>query len=372
MIDQQEIDSVSSDPVKVGIVGLGRWARVLTRAAKKSEKFEIVAGYSRSEAKRLAFQQDCDVASAESMEDLLANPEIKGVILTVPNEQHLPVAEQVARAGKHIYTEKPIANTLENGLQIEALQNRYGVQVMVGHSARLLKGTRMIKDAINSGELGRVSLIEANFSNERALELTPETWRWYRDKAPGGPLSQLATHQFDALHFLGGEIEEVSSMAAKLSPVGAEVDDQSLTLMRFTSGAVAYIGSCWTSPGIYSIRVFGQKGLMHYELDFSTWDTPDQLHETSELYIQRGKDGFSKREILSIPPGDMFQDELEMFAEVCATGNSCELSASSGNVALAVVYAALRSIDNNGACVKMKDIFDTARANIAASQADSK
>jgi len=239
--------------------------------------------------------------------------------------------------------------------------------VMVGHSARLLKGTRMIKDAINSGELGRVSLIEANFSNERALELTPETWRWYRDKAPGGPLSQLATHQFDALHFLGGEIEEVSSMAAKLSPVGAEVDDQSLTLMRFTSGAVAYIGSCWTSPGIYSIRVFGQKGLMHYELDFSTWDTPDQLHETSELYIQRGKDGFSKREVLTIPPGDMFQDELEMFADVCATGGSCELSASSGNVALAVVYAALRSIDNNGACVKMKDIFDAARANIAAS-----
>jgi len=357
---------VSSDPVKVGIIGLGRWARVLTRAAKKSEKFEIVAGYSRSEEKRVAFQKDCGIPSAETMEELLANSEIKGVILTVPNEQHLPVAEQVAKAGKHIYTEKPIANTLENGLQIEALQRQYGIQVMVGHSARLLKGTRMIKDAINSGELGRVSLIEANFSNERALELTPETWRWYRDKAPGGPLSQLATHQFDALHYLGGEIEEVSSMAAKLSPVGAEVDDQSLTLMRFTSGAVAYVGSCWTAPGIYSIRVFGQKGLMHYELDFSTWDTPDQLHETSELYIQRGKDGFSKREILTIPPGDMFQDELEIFAEVCATGEAGELSANNGNVALAVVYAALRSIDNHGACVKLQDIFDQAHANIAA------
>jgi predicted dehydrogenase len=177
----------------------------------------------------------------------------------------------------------------------------------------------------------------------------------------------LATHQFDAVHYLGGEIEEVSSMAAKLSPVGAEVDDQSLTLMRFKSGAVAYVGSCWTSPGIYSIRLFGQKGLMHYELDFSTWDTPDQLHETSELYIQRGKDGFSKREVLTIPPGDMFLDELEMFAEVCAAGNGCELSAANGNVAVAVVYAALRSIDNNGAAVKLKDIFDDAQANIEAS-----
>jgi predicted dehydrogenase len=357
---------MTAKQVKVGIVGLGRWARVLTRAAQKSDKFEIAAGYSRSEEKRQAYQQEFGIPSAGDMAELLADPEIRGVILTVPNEQHLPVAEQVAKAGKQIYTEKPIANTLENGLRIEALQSQYGVQVMVGHSARLLKGTRMIKDAIDSGELGRVALIEANFSNERALELTPETWRWYRDKAPGGPLSQLSTHQFDSLHFLGGEIAEVSSMASKLSPVGAEVDDQSLTLMKFTSGAVAYVGSSWTSPGIYSIRVFGQKGLMHYELDFSTWDTPERLHETSQLYIQRGKDGFSKREVLQIPPGHMFRDELEMFADVCVSGKPCELSANSGNVALAVVYAALRSIDNDGAYVSLNDVFDEARANITA------
>ncbi|MDH5310745.1 MAG: Gfo/Idh/MocA family oxidoreductase [Gammaproteobacteria bacterium] len=355
---------MSVGEVKIGIVGLGRWAKVLTRAAAASGKLRIVAGHSRSEEKRQAYASEFGIDTVGSLDELLANPGIKGVILTVPNEQHLPVAEAVARAGKHVYTEKPIANTLENGLRIEALQDRYGIHVVVGHSARLLKGTRLIKAALESGELGRLSLIEANFSNERALELTPDTWRWYRDKAPGGPLSQLATHQFDALHYLGGEIEEVSSMAAKLSPVGAEVDDQSLTLMRFRSGAVAYVGSCWTSPGIYSIRVFGQKGLMHYELDFSTWDNPDKLHESSLLYIQRGKDGFGKRELLQIPAGNMFQDELEMFAEVCATGQPCELGARSGNVALAVVYAALRSVANNGAQVKLDDIFDEARAQV--------
>ena len=144
---------MSSNPVKVGIVGLGRWARVLSQAAMKSNKFEIVAGYSRSEEKRLAYSQEFGVPAAGDLAQLLANPEIKGVILTVPNEQHLPVAEEVAKAGKYIYTEKPIANTLESGLQIEALQSRYGVQVMVGHSARLLKGTRMIKDAIDRGEM---------------------------------------------------------------------------------------------------------------------------------------------------------------------------------------------------------------------------
>ncbi|MBI3068758.1 MAG: hypothetical protein HYY79_07785, partial [Betaproteobacteria bacterium] len=202
------------------------------------------------------------------------------------------------------------------------------------------------------------------FSNERALELTPKSWRWYQDKAPGGPLSQLAIHQFDALHYLGGEIVEVCSMASKLSPVGAEVDDQSMTLMKFADGKVAYVGSCWTAPGIYSIRVFGSKGLMHYEVDFSTWDTPDRLHETSTLYVQRGRDGYGKREVLRLPQSDMFGDELEMFAETCATGKPCELSAHNGNVAVAVVYAALRSIKNDGRCVKLCEVIGESRAKV--------
>jgi predicted dehydrogenase len=222
----------------------------------------------------------------------------------------------------------------------------------------------MIKQAIDRGDLGRVAFIEANFSNERALELTPSTWRWYRDRAPGGPLSQLAIHQFDALHYLGGEIAEVSSMASKLSPVGAEVDDQSMTLMRFADGKVAYVGSCWTSPGIYAIRVFGSKGLMHYEIDFSTWDTPGELHKTSTLYIQRGKDGYGKREELKLPEGDMFRDELEMFAETCVSGKACELSAHNGNVAVAVVNAALRSIDRKGEYVRLSEVLNEAQAKV--------
>ena len=261
---------MSGTPVKLGIVGLGRWASVLTRAARQSDKLKIVAAYSRSEEKRLAFERELGVPAAPDMKTMLSNPELKGVILTVPNEQHLPMAEMVARAGKHVYTEKPIAQTLEDGLKIAALEKQHGVTVTVGHSARLMAGIRIIKERIDAGELGRVAFLEANFSNERALELTPQTWRWYKDRAPGGPLSQLAIHQFDVLHLLGGEIAEVSSMASKLSPVGAEVDDQSMTLLKFADGKIGYVGSCWTSPGIFAVRVFGSKGLMHYEIDFGT------------------------------------------------------------------------------------------------------
>jgi predicted dehydrogenase len=350
--------------VKVGIVGLGRWAKVLTRASLKSDKLKIVSGYSRSEEKRAAFQQELGVPAAPDLKTMLADPAIKGVILTVPNEQHLPVARDVARAGKHVYTEKPIASTLEEGLEIEALERRHGITVTVGHSARLMAGIKKIREAIDTGELGRVAFMEANFSNERALELTPSTWRWYKAKAPGGPLSQLAIHQFDVLHYLGGDIVEASSMASKLSPVGAEVDDQSMTLLKFADGKIGYVGSCWTSPGIFAVRVFGSKGLMHYEIDFGTWDTPDKLHLSSTLYIQRGKDGYGKREELNVPESDMFRAELDMFAESCVSGRPNELNARNGNVAVAVVYAALKSIDRDGQSVRIPDVIEDARKRL--------
>jgi predicted dehydrogenase len=354
-----------TDPVQLGIVGLGRWARVLTRAAAKSDKLKIVSGFSRSEEKRQSFERDMGVPAAPDLKSMLADPAIQGVILTVPNEQHLPVARDVARAGKHVYTEKPIASTLEEGLEIADLEAKHGISVTVGHSARLMGGIRRIRAAIDAGELGRVAFIEANFSNERALELTPQTWRWYKHRAPGGPLSQLAIHQFDVLNYLGGEITEASSMASKLSPVGAEVDDQSMTLVRFADGKVGYVGSCWTSPGVFSVRVFGSKGLMHYEIDFGTWDTPERLHETSTLYIQRGKDGYAKREELKVPESDMFRAELEMFAESCRTGRSNELSADNGNAAVAVVYAALQSIEEQGRAVSVADMIAQARRRLA-------
>ena len=355
-------------PVKMGIVGLGRWAKVLTRAVQgthgKSTKLDIIAGYSRSQSKRDEFYQELGVPPVADMQAMLANPDIKGVILTVPNEQHLPMAEMVAKAGKHVYTEKPIAQTLEDGLKIQALEKQYGITVTVGHSARLMAGIRIIKEHIDSGELGRVAFMEANFSNERALELTPQTWRWYKDRAPGGNLSQLCIHQFDVLHMLGGEVNELSSMSSKLSPVGAEVDDQSMSTIRFADGKLGYVGSSWTSPGIFSVRVFGAKGLMHYEIDFGTWDTPHLLHNASVLYIQRGKDGWGKRQELKIPESDMFRAELEMFADSCNSGKVPELSAHNGNVAVAMVNAALRSMEKNGQYVKVVDILNETRKKV--------
>jgi hypothetical protein len=138
-----------------------------------------------------------------------------------------------------------------------------------------------------------------------------------------------------------------------------------MTLCRFADGKIGYVGSCWTSPGIFSLRVFGSKGLMHYEIDFGTWDTPDKLHQSSTLYIQRGKDGYAKRQPLDVPESDMFLAELELFAESCRTRQNNELCARNGNVAVAMVYGALRSLAEGGRYVKLDEIMTTARTRIS-------
>jgi hypothetical protein len=89
------------------------------------------------------------------------------------------------------------------------------------------------------------------------------------------------------------------------------------------------------------------------------------LHESSTLFIQRGKDGYAKREELKIPASDMFRAELDMFAESCRTGKGNELNARNGNIAIAVVYAALRSIEKHGQSVAIADVIAESNRKLA-------
>ena len=83
------------------------------------------------------------------------------------------------------------------------------------------------------------------------------------------------------------------------------------------------------------------------------------------MYIQRGKDGYGKREELPVPGSDMFRAELDMFAESCRTGRPNELNARNGNVALAVVFAALRSIEGQGQAIRIADVMADAHIKLA-------
>ena len=103
-------------------VGLGRWARVLANGAQRGDVVELHSCFSRDEERRAKFAEEYGIGkTAASYEELLADPEVEGVIVTTPNDTHLDVIRQALEAGKAVYTDKPIAHTLEDANRIAAV-----------------------------------------------------------------------------------------------------------------------------------------------------------------------------------------------------------------------------------------------------------
>ena len=317
--------------LRTALIGVGAWGKVLAKAASQSQTIEFAACVGRNPERLSAFSRDTGLPARDA-DSVLADKSIEAVVLALPNEMHLDFARRAAAAGKHIYIEKPIANTMADSLAIAALEKTYGVRIVVGHCARLLSGVRAIRAAIDAGKLGKVSQIEANFSNDRGLRITPQDWRWYSEGAPGGSLSQIGVHQFDTLRYLGGDIAAVSASAGRHSPVGAEVEDAT-----------------------------GADALMFYDIDQTHWASPEKLHENATLYLQARGKGPAERQALPVPQGNMYRDELELFAGSVAENKECELSAQNGCRAVAAVYAALKSAKDNSRKVELSEIIDAAQ-----------
>ena len=347
-------------PLKAALIGVGAWGRVLAKAAGQSGKIALACCVGRNPDKLAAFSRDTGIP-ARGIDDVLAEKTIAAVVLALPNELHFEFAERAARAGKHIYIEKPIANTMADALAVAALEPAYRVRIVVGHCARLLSGVRAMRAAIDGGTLGKVSQIETNFSNDRGLRLSKDDWRWYSKSAPGGSLSQIGVHQFDTLRYLGGDIAAVSASAGRHSPAGAEVEDQWIVSVHFADGKLGTVISSWTSAGTFNVKATGLDALMVYDIDQTHWASPERLHENATLYLQpRGK-GPAGRQALAVPQGNMYRDELDMFADSVARGSECELSAANGCQAIAAVYAALASAKDGSRTVTLNEIIDTAR-----------
>ncbi|HEX4976976.1 MAG TPA: Gfo/Idh/MocA family oxidoreductase [Nocardioides sp.] len=351
------------DKVRLASVGLGRWARVLARGAQRGDTVELYSCFSRDEERRRAFCEEYGVQrSAATYEELLADPDVEGVVVTTPNDTHRDVIIAALEAGKAVYTDKPIAHTLEDANRIASAVAETGQVFAVGHSSRRLSGHREMKRWIEDGRIGEISLAEANFSNERGLELTPATWRFYADKSPGGAFIQLGVHHADTLQYLLGPVRQVSAHARQLF-TKSEVPDAVMAICEFESGALGYIGTGWASPGVYTMNLLGTKANLMYDLDFTHWDESHQADDWSSLRSQFY--GESERQLVDLPRTDMFREQLEEFGLAIRGEATVEVGAPQAVRALAVVRAVLESSKRNGAAVLVDDVIADAGADKA-------
>ena len=167
-----------SDLVRVGLVGIGSWSGVIADATQRSKKVKLVTCFSRTPEKRMEYSKRYGIDQEKSYEDLLKRKDIDGVLLVTPNAVHAEQTVLAAQYGKHVFVDKPIANTLDDGRKMVEACQKAGVVLQVGHHMRRLAGYRKIKELIDKGAIGKPVMAEANFSHNLGFQLTPEKWRW--------------------------------------------------------------------------------------------------------------------------------------------------------------------------------------------------
>ena len=319
---------MDQSPLRVASIGIGWWSDVLADAVQRSGKLKIVSCYTRSAPKRQAFADKYACRSAPSYEALLADPEIEAVINTTPNTVHRVTCLAAAAAGKHVFLDKPIANSVADGRAITDACRQAGVVLALGYQRRRESHFRWIKQQIDAGLFGRLVNAEANISRDRLGKIDVGSWRYRADGMPGGVMLQIGIHYTDVLEYLLGPIKAVRGQLAQLVLPGDNPDVASL-LLQHESGALSTLNASYASASeYYLMNIYGKDATAYYD-----------LHNGLRL-SKRGE-----REPARVPSAstDTLVEELEEFAAAIRAGGRIEVGGEYATRSLAVVRAGILS-----------------------------
>lgn len=316
-----------NQPFGLGFVGCGSYSQNLAAAAADSPHLRLSACYDVDHERACAFADRHGMDAHKNLPELLGRDDVHGLVIATPNNAHRENVEAGAAAGKHVFVDKPIANTIEDALAMIAAADRAGVTLAVGHNTRRTGAHRTLKRMIDAGAVGVPVTVEANFSHSGGLGLAPGQWRFYRDECPGLPLMQLGVHFADTVQYLLGDVIEVSSFMSHVA-TPADNNDVTVSILKFADGLLGYLGSNYASPPVYYVNVYGTGGNLYCEgggrLRYRKADTAEAEEVTVEAVNTQ-------------------REELEEFAECARTGRKPEVDGGSALKALAVVRAALSS-----------------------------
>ena len=313
----------------IALLGTGMWAPRLASAAERAG-VELVACFSRDEARRAEFAERFGCEPAATLEDAVEHPRVEGVVLATPNDVHEEQALACAERGRHIFVEKPIADSVEAGERMRRASAEAGVTLMTGHAFRRLGAARRVKRLLDEGALGRVVLAEASFSLPGSFK--PGAWRAHRERNPGGPIMQLGIHHVDTLAYWLGPVRRASGRFAHVQ-AAADIDDVGIVTLEFESGALGTVTGSYVSPKTLSLRLFGTEAVLEYRTDFSVWPDAQALDGVTTLTLGGAPVEFEER--------DMLAEELEEFGRCIRGEAEPETGAEEAIAALRTVLDAL-------------------------------
>lgn len=316
-----------AEKVKLASIGLGWWGSQLANAIHETGEAEVAACYSRREDGRAAFAEKHGCRAAGSIDEILGDPNIGGVVIATSHESHREVVEQAAAAGKAIFVEKPLTTTVEDARACVEAAASAGVPLQVGHQRRRTAANRRIKAMIDAGELGDIQTLQANQSIPNGFTMPDEAWRLSTSQSPLGSMTSLGIHKIDSMAYHAGPIRSVFCFTR---PGRIRVIDEATVLaLEFESGAVGTLITSFFTAVISELAVFG------------TERTAFNIADGARAFVQ--KRGEATREELDLDPVDPVVDQMAEFARVVRGEASPETDGMVGLEVVAVLNAALES-----------------------------
>jgi predicted dehydrogenase len=320
---------------------MGWWSDVLADAMQRSGKLTIAACYSRSAEKREKFASKYNCQAARSYEEILENKSIQAVINTTPNATHLETTRAAAAAGKHVFLDKPIANTIADARAITEVCRKAKVVLALGYQRWREKHFRFIRKKIDEGAFGKLVNAEANISRDRLGKIDLSSWRYQADGMPGGVMLQIGIHYTDVLEYLLGPVKAVSGSFVRLVLPGDNPDVASL-LLEHENGAQSTLNASYASASeYYLMNVYGKEASAYYD-----------MHNGLRL-LRRGSDQAEK---IDCEKNDAIVDELEEFARAVRGETQPEMDGERSTASLAVILAGIRSA-KEGRRVEVKELL---------------
>jgi len=322
------VTPVAFKPLRVACIGMGWWSDVLADAIQRSERLEIAACYTRSEEKRRAFAAKYRCKAAASYEAILDDRAIEAIVNTTPNDAHLETTRAAALAGKHVFLDKPIANTVSEGRAITEACRKAGVVLALGYQRRRESHFRWMHERIDAGEFGKLVNADANISRDRLGKIDLSSWRYNAAGMPGGVMLQIGIHYADVLEYLLGRVKAVNGRFAQLVLPGDNPDVASLVL-EHDNGALSTLNASYASASeYYLMNVYGKDASAYYD-----------LHQGRGV-LKRGNKSASS--VVS-PQNDTFAEELEEFANAVRGEGAPEVGGEAASASLAVIRAGIVS-----------------------------
>ncbi len=344
--------------VKLGVIGCGVAADILYGPAfQHMENGELVAVMDTNEERARQIQKRYGAQRVyTNLDDICNDKDVDAVMVLTPPHHHLLPVVTAAKAGKHVFCEKPMAPTIEEADQMVSVCSEYGVKLMIAFMKRFNRSFRQVKELIDAGRLGQVFEVRARWENAKVAGPTGEEFRMTLESG-GGILQESGSHHIDVCRWWLGDVCEVSGQLMIVEKANHPTDDVGCVMMKHASGAMStlHITTLTHATGEESFEVFGTRGTLVMRWPFHSTPTLESaflsLYENSSTVTDLTLTG-PWHPTRRIEEDWQYLRELEHFCRCILDDEEPYSGGSDGRAVVEIVNAAYLS-SSNGTKVKL-------------------